>query len=54
MHMHATAIVYPDGPDTWFASCPGIEGAYVCAGTKDAALQRLRDVLTDLEAEGRA
>lgn len=53
MHMHATAIVYPDGSDAWFASCPGIEGAYVCAGSRDEALERLKEVLRDLLAEGR-
>lgn len=50
--VHATAIVYQDGPDTWFASCPGIEGAYACAGSRDAALDALRHVLADVVAEG--
>lgn len=54
MHMHVTAIVYRDSDGSWFASCPGIEGAYVCAGTKHGALDDLREVLRDLEAEGRA
>jgi len=52
MHVHATAIVYQDSDDSWFASCPGIEGAYVCAGSKTAALERLKEVLRDLEADG--